>query len=87
MKFYGTPNMLIRIKNLKPYKFIRFDANGEYDTENPRLVARLKKRFECEEPIEEKKADVVYNCRKCDFTTDNRGYLLAHYRESHPKEG
>lgn len=25
------------------------------------------------------------HCRKCDFTCENQGELLAHYREKHPK--
>lgn len=25
------------------------------------------------------------SCKKCDFTCDSRGALLAHYRENHPK--
>lgn len=90
--------MLIRIKNLKPYKSIRFDDNGEYETENTRLIARLKNRFGHEEPktvieepkkIEETKeniiASTVYRCKKCDFETENKGLLLAHYR-GHKKE-
>jgi hypothetical protein len=27
------------------------------------------------------------HCKKCNFTCDNQGELLAHYREIHPKEG
>jgi hypothetical protein len=26
-------------------------------------------------------------CKKCNFTTDNKGLLMAHYRSEHPKEG
>lgn len=92
MKFYGTPNMLLRVRNMKPIRAIRFDLNGEYETENPRLIARLKTRFKCEEtaekPKEEKKLplDGFYNCKKCDFKTTNKGELLAHYRKEHKKE-
>jgi hypothetical protein len=25
------------------------------------------------------------HCKKCDFTCENQGELLAHYREAHPK--
>jgi hypothetical protein len=96
MKFYGPPNMLLRVRNMKPIRAIRFDLNGEYETENPRLIARLKTRFPCEkakeetkkEPKEEKKlpADGFYNCKKCDFKTENQGDLLVHYRTNHPKK-
>lgn len=30
--------------------------------------------------------DLKKHCKKCDFTCDNQGELLAHYRESHKKE-
>jgi hypothetical protein len=35
-----------------------------------------------QENKEEKK-----HCKKCNFTCDNQGELLAHYRDIHPKEG
>jgi hypothetical protein len=28
----------------------------------------------------------IRHCKKCDFTCENQGQLLAHYREAHPKE-
>lgn len=96
MKFYGPPNMLLRVRNMKPIRAIRFDANGEFETENPRLIARLKTRFKYEEVKEETQkelgeekklpADGFYNCKKCDFKTTNKGELLAHYRTAHKKE-
>lgn len=41
------------------------------------------------EPKKETKlpADRFYNCKKCDFKTESKGKLLAHYRVEHPKEG
>lgn len=27
----------------------------------------------------------THKCKKCDFETDNRGKLMAHYKEAHPK--
>lgn len=36
-----------------------------------------------DEPKEENKK----HCKKCDFTCDNQGELLKHYRDFHPKEG
>jgi hypothetical protein len=36
--------------------------------------------------FEEIKEEIkLKRCKKCDFTCDNQGELLAHYRESHPK--
>jgi len=27
----------------------------------------------------------IYNCKKCEFETDNKGLLMAHYRSEHKK--
>lgn len=99
MKFYGTPKMLVNVKNLKPLRQFRFDSNGEYGTENPRVIARLKKRFKYEElvtvEVKEEDAQEVtkviegvkeFECKKCDYKTSNKGELLAHYRTAHKKE-
>ena len=43
-------------------------------------IVITEKGQEPEEPKE------VFKCKKCDFETDNKGELLAHYRE-HKKEG
>lgn len=41
-----------------------------------------------QEIVEEKKlpADGFYNCKKCDFKTENQGDLMVHYRKIHPKQ-
>lgn len=106
MIFIGEPNLLVRFNKtrmkLTRKKYIRFDNNGKYETDNHRLIRLLKAKFKeevTEEPqepqeeisfkdIEEPKEEVkVYKCKKCDFETDNKGELLAHYRHSHAKEG
>lgn len=39
------------------------------------------------EVIEEVKEPAkTYKCKKCDFETNNKGLLLAHYRNEHPTE-
>lgn len=40
---------------------------------------------EGEEEAQEKTE--VHKCNKCDFETDNKGTLMAHYRKIHPKGG
>ena len=85
MKFYGQPNSLVREMRRKPfsteYEFkpiFRFDEKGEYETTDDRLIQKLKKKFKHDE---EKK----FTCKKCGETFDNKGLLLAHYRNH--KEG
>jgi hypothetical protein len=56
MKFYAEPNLLVRprktgvFRRIKPF---RFDANGEYETENKHLIKVLSRRFGGDETIAE----------------------------------
>lgn len=82
MRFKSQPNLFVKIS--KPIiqrstglKGFSFDNNGEYETENEVLIKILKQNFEVAEK---------YKCKKCDYETDNKGELLAHYR-LHKKEG
>ena len=43
-----------------------------------------------EKPIEAEEVEITVektlrHCKKCDFTCETQGQLLAHYRENHPK--
>ena len=85
MKFFGTPGMLVKERIRKPFSMeyrekprFHFDENGEYETTDEKLIEKLKRKFKHDEPK---------HCKKCDFTCNNQGELLAHYREIHPKEG
>lgn len=94
MKFFGTPNMLVKIRQRVPlsahFKLkpaFRFDENGEYEIDDPKLIEKLKKKFRYEETqTEQAPTEKTYCCRKCSFTTENRGVLLRHYQQEHPKE-
>ena len=84
MKYFGEPNLsVIDYKKLK--KVFQFDENGEYETEDPKLILWMKKKknfIRCEEtPIE-----TILNCKKCKFNTNNRGELMQHYKHEHPKK-
>ena len=37
------------------------------------------------EEVEITAETTLRHCKKCDFTCENQGELLAHYREKHPK--
>jgi hypothetical protein len=82
VKFKGEPNLLIRVSNPYPgeVQMFKFDENGIYETNHPITIKRMRGRFE-----EIKEEIKLKRCKKCDFTCDNQGELLAHYRESHPK--
>ena len=74
-------------------KFTNGNIEIELEHENTFNIA-IRQGFEqvteieLEEPKEEKKlpADGFYNCKKCDFKTENQGDLLVHYRTEHPKK-
>lgn len=56
MKFYGTPNHFVRVKSkgrLKNVKSFRFDANGEFETDNVHLIEKLKLHFETSNELSE----------------------------------
>lgn len=99
MVFKGPPNLYVRISNkfiqrATGKKGFSFDTNGKYETESEPLIKLLKQHFEVEETIEKESnvtddkpaEDKVYQCKKCSFTTNNMGLLMAHYR-GHKKEG
>lgn len=54
MKFYGEPGLLVRNMRrngpLKTFKGFRFDANGEYTTENKYIIRLLQGRFATDQP-------------------------------------
>ena len=108
MKFYGTPNMGVYerknrkdVGKIKRQKLVfRFDSNGEFITDDEKLIPRLVKKFRCEEtnttlpakPIEAEEVEIrtentLRHCKKCDFVCATQGELLKHYRENHPKGG
>ena len=90
MKYFGEPNLsVIDYKKLK--KVFQFDENGEYETEDPKLIEWMKKKknfIRCEETQENNTAEIkLKHCKKCDFTCSNKGELLSHYREHKKAEG
>ena len=73
--FLGTPNMLVRLHTpIGRIKGFRFDAEGRYTTEHPRLIKRIADKFQVE-PIQQ------FKCKKCDFQTENKGQLMSHYKK------
>jgi len=76
--FSGEPNMLVNItptyKRPRMPKSLRFDANGEYSTEDKMLIKRLSAKF---------KIKKEYKCKKCEYVTLCMGELLTHHRLNH----
>lgn len=87
MTFKGQPNLYVRINNkivfrITGIKGFSFDENGDFKTDNEVLIRYLKQHFHHEEQEEVKKESAkVYQCKHCEFATDNKGKLAAHYKE------
>jgi len=69
----------------------KFDENGEFETEDLKLIDWIKKNKGFLKPIageakQEPAGVKLLHCKKCDFSTDNNGILMAHYRTEHPKK-
>lgn len=76
MIFKGTPNMMCRVTKrgavVKLPKMIRFDKEGHFETDNPKLIKRMSGKFD--------KA-TLYKCKQgCGFTTFSKTELMRHYK-------
>lgn len=54
MKFKGQPNLIVRVARTTPPQYLKFDDKGYYETDNVKLIARLKPHFKV---VEEKKKE------------------------------
>ena len=94
MRFKAEPNLYVRLslplqRALAGKKGFYFDSNGIFETEIPVLVKALSRQFEIDSSEIENKVvstEAIRRCKKCAFTCDNQGELLAHYRKNHPKK-
>jgi len=86
MKLQSKPNLTVTkiIKKQgrkKVVSWFKFDDKGFAIVDESKLSAvdiqKLKKKF--------KVVEDEYSCKKCEFTTDNKGALMAHYK-MHKKE-
>jgi len=111
MKFYAEPHLAVyemRKKHTfgenshKQRVFVcQFDENGEFSTNDEKLISKLSAKFkydeviisetpittETTEEIETTDEIKLRHCKKCDFTCETQGQLLKHYREEHSKGG
>lgn len=81
MKYIGIKNCSV-VDYWNNKLIFKFDKNGLFETTDDKIIKFMKKQkpnIKCEELKQ-------YNCKKCDFTSDNMGLLLAHYRKIHSKE-
>src|SRR5665647_177662 len=99
MRFKGEPNTLVsmvyRVGFVRKNKKIgRFSADGIFETNDTKVINRMKKHFQVIEEDEEIiitkdtiiKKETIRHCKKCDYTCTNQGVLMKHYSEKHPKE-
>jgi hypothetical protein len=89
MKFFGTPSMLVKEKYRKPFtrelKFrplFRFDANGEYETDDPVLVKKLSRKFKHEESGNDAQIP-CFKCSHCGFEAKSPSGLSSHMKIKH----
>jgi hypothetical protein len=85
MKYKYEPNVYIvdyeKLKNM-----FAFDNNGEFETDDPKLIEWIRKNKPflkpIDEPVEPQETEQKkYKCKYCNYETENKGELLAHYRE------
>jgi len=86
MKLKSKPNLTVtkitkKQGRKKVVSWFKFDDKGFATVDESKLsnadINKLKKKFTVVED--------EYKCKKCDFTTDNKGALMAHYK-MHKKE-
>lgn len=101
--FKGPPMELVRlVPPIGTIKHVRFDENGEFTTENEQMIKRFHHKFDSiptngKQVSEELTDDIEYQdhgqqskkfkCNQCEFSSENKGALLAHKKSEHPKEG
>lgn len=81
------PEIINRAMGYFDYIPMKAEATGEKVEKTihvPPMTIVTKGQEEIKESL---KTDLKKHCKKCDFTCDNQGELLAHYREAHKKEG
>lgn len=90
LKIFGPPN-LVATDRERRFAPIRFDAAGEALAPDTPFARRVMSRYP-QKPVEHPKNEpesaskAVYKCKKCDYTTANKGELMAHYR-AHKAKG
>ena len=89
----GNPHELVSITERKDEArhrrpLFRFDKDGMYETDDAKILKRLKSQFHIFDNIESanESKKVKRHCSKCDFTCTNQGDMLTHHRKAHPKK-
>jgi len=78
MKFIAEPNHFVKLNPpIQNLKFIKFDKDGFYVTENEKLIKRMMPFF---------KSIEGYNCKHCNEYFENKSKLFIHYRAKHREE-
>lgn len=85
MIFKGGPNQYVFTKKRMGRKNKRillgkFDENGLFKTDDKDLINKFKLHFKYEDAETKTR-----HCKKCDFTCENQGEIMKHYRLNHKK--
>jgi hypothetical protein len=74
MKYISEPNYLVKFKKpIGQIRYIKFDNNGEYETDNEHIIKKLNPHFKIKL--------TEYKCKYCDNSFIKKGDLLVHYRK------
>jgi hypothetical protein len=74
MKFLAEPSLVVKLhKPVGLFKYVIFDENGEYETNNKKLQRKLMLHFPSK----------TYECKFCQEKYLKKGDLLSHYRLQH----
>ena len=88
MKYYSEPNTHI-IDYEKQKEVFCFNEKGEFETTDEKIILFMKKKknfIRCEESQKIKIEIKILKCKKCEFTCENQGDLMQHYKKIHPKK-
>jgi uncharacterized C2H2 Zn-finger protein len=91
MKYSGEPRCSVIDYDRLKTVFV-FDENGEFETQDPKLIEWMKKNknfikaVEAEDAGDDAQAPCL-SCPHCDFTAKNKGGLSSHIRAKHKEEG
>jgi len=97
MVFLGEPNLYVNEQKVMPFtrkKSLKvlcvFDGNGRYETQDERIIAKMKPNFKHVDngilPLKVvDRGNQIITCNICGHTFNNKGFAMAHFRKEHKR--